>query len=610
MSKQTYMLCIEPRVRTDVAALVVLLSHEDQINDVMLGQQGVLAGLQQGSVIILRSTILLSRIRNLEKRLTEGRVRAYLIDAYVSRGMSEVLNGRIMIACSGSSKAIAKAQPALSDEIHFMNCSCFIGASHQLPFWEVGGGSKTKMVNELLEGIHLVASVEATSLAVQVGIHPWIFYDIVANSSGNSWVFKTYVPQFLRGNTETNSHGTLVQNLGMVLDMAKTLTFPLPLLAVAHEQLIFGTSYGQGDDNDVKLLQVCQKFLRVNIQDAASAESYCPEQLAGQFKAKSSSVKRVGFIGLGAMGFFMATHLLNSNFSVVGYDVCEPILTRFADAGGLIANSSAEASKDVDVLVIMVVNEDQVEDVLYRDLGAVQALPSGASIVLSSTLPPGFVSQLDRRLQNKGQGLKLVDTPVSGGVKKAANGTLTIMASGTDEALQCTASVLSALSEKLYVIKGGCGAGSGAKMVNQLLAGVHLTSAAEAMAFGARLGLNTRMLFDFIMNNRGASCLSFKPFTLYAGVVCRESSSRKVPVHITAVAHQLFLAGSAAGWGRQDDAAVVKVYQTFTGVKVKGKLWGNHEKPPLYTTCSFAPLRFKNHYTFHPQVMGLRFLSV
>ncbi|KAJ6760034.1 KETOSE-BISPHOSPHATE ALDOLASE CLASS-II FAMILY PROTEIN [Salix purpurea] len=163
------------------------------------------------------------------------------------------------------------------------------------------------------------------------------------------------------------------------------------------------------------------------------------------------------------------------------------------------------------------------------------------------------------------------------------------MASGTDESLTCTGSVLSALSEKLYVIRGGCGAGSGVKMINQLLAGVHIASGAEAMALGDRLGLNTRMLFDFVKNRGGTSWMfenrvphmldnDYTPYSALdifvkdLGIVTRESSSLKVPLHIATVAHQLFLAGSAAGWGRQDDAGVVKVYETLTGVKVEGKL--------------------------------------
>ncbi|XP_011035592.1 PREDICTED: uncharacterized protein LOC105133340 isoform X1 [Populus euphratica] len=563
----------------EVAALIVLISHVDQINDVFFGQQGVLKGLQKGALIILRSTILPSYIQNLEKRLQDEDSMAHLIEAYVSRGFSEVLKGRTMITSSGRSEANAKAQPILSA----MSEKLFTFEG------ELGTGSKIKMVNELLEGIHLVAALEAISLCTQAGIHPWIVYDIISNAAGNSWIFKNHIPQFLRGDTKVHSYRTVVQNLGIVLDTAKSLIFPLPLLSVAHQQLILGSSHGQGDDSDVTLVKVWGKLLGANIQDAASAELYEPEQLARQIVAKSGVVKRIGFIGLGAMGFGMATHLLKSNFCVVGYDVYKPTLTRFANAGGLIGNSPAETSKDVDVLVVMVTNETQAEGVLYGDLGAVAALPSGASIILSSTVSPAFVSQLERRVQGEGKGLKLVDAPVSGGVKRASEGTLTIMASGTDEALTCTGSVLSALSEKLYVIRGGCGAGSGVKMINQLLAGVHIASGAEAMALGARLGLNTRMLFDFVKNSGGTSWMfenrvphmldnDYTPYSALdifvkdLGIVCRESSSLKVPLHIATVAHQLFLAGSAAGWGRQDDAGVVKVYETLTGVKVEGTL--------------------------------------
>uniref|UniRef100_A0A2P2JJM3 Uncharacterized protein LOC100779987 isoform X2 n=1 Tax=Rhizophora mucronata TaxID=61149 RepID=A0A2P2JJM3_RHIMU len=447
--------------------------------------------------------------------------------------------------------------------------------------------SKAKMVDDLLLGIHVVTSVEAVSLGAQVGIHPWMVYNIISNAAGNSWAFKNHLPPLLRGETKSQFLHTLVQDMGTVLDRAKSLTFPLPLAAVAHQQLIAGSSNVRGDENEGTLIKVWEKLLGVHLQEAASAELYSPEQLASQIIANSISVKRVGFIGLGAMGFGMATQLLKSQFCVLGYDAYKPTLSRFASAGGLIGNSPAEVCKDVDVLVIMVANEAQAESILYGHHGAVPALPSGASIILSSTVSPAFVSQLDRRLQSKD--LKLVDAPVSGGVKRAADGTLTIMASGTIEALTCCGSVLKALSEKLYVIKGGCGAGSGLKMVNQLLAGVHIASSAEAMAYGTRLGLSTRNLFDFIRNSEGTSWMfenrvphmldnDYTPYSALnifvkdLGIVSHEGALHGVPLHISTVAHQLFLAGSAAGWGQQDDAGVVKVYETLTGVRVEGKL--------------------------------------
>ncbi|CAL5445287.1 unnamed protein product [Camellia sinensis] len=563
----------------DVVALVVLISHADQINDLLFGHESALKGLRKDAVIILHSTILPAHIQKLEKRLTEGLERVFVVDIYVSKGMSEVLNGKIMIISSGQSDAITRARPILS------------AMSEKLYVFEgaLGAGSKIKMVIELLEGIHFVSSVEAISLGAQAGIHPWMIYDIISNAAGNSWVFKNHVPQLLRDNQTKHLLNTFVQNLGIVLDMAKSCTFPLPLLAVACQQLIAGSSHGHGNDGDDTLIKAWEKVYGVNITNAVNAETYSPEELANQITTESKSVNRIGFIGLGAMGFGMATHLLRSNFCVIAYDVYKPTLSQFANEGGLIGSSPAEVSKDVDVLVIMVTNEAQAESVLYGDLGAVSALPSGASVIISSTVSPAYVSQLERRLQNEPKDLKLVDAPVSGGVKRASMGTLTIIASGTDEALKHSGSVLSALSEKLYVIKGGCGAGSGVKMVNQLLAGVHIASAAEAMAFGARLGLNTRLLFDVITNSGGTSWMfenrvphmvdndytplsSLDIFVKDLGIVSRECSYRKVPLHIATVAYQLFLSGSAAGWGRLDDASVVKVYETLTGVKVEGKL--------------------------------------
>ncbi|XP_038687228.1 uncharacterized protein LOC119986656 [Tripterygium wilfordii] len=562
----------------DVAALL-LVADADQIDDVIFSPENALKGMKEGSVIVFHSVILPSYIQKLEKSLAELCETVYLIDAYAFRGAS---NGKIMITSSGSSEAIAKARPILSA----MCEKLFILEG------EVGAGSKIIMVNELLKGIHLVASVEAITLGAQARIHPWTIYNIISNAAGNSWVFKNHILKLLGGEAKPCSLNSYVENMGIILDKAKSLTFPLPLLAVAHQQLILGSSYGHGGDVNFTLIKVWEKVFGVNIEDAANKETYSPEQLASQIVEKSATVSRIGFIGLGAMGFGMATHLLQSNFSVVGFDVYKPSLTRFANAGGFVADSPLEVSKDVDVLVIMVTNEAQAESVLYGDLGAVQALPSGASVILSSTVSPAFVNLLEQRLHDEGKNLKLVDAPVSGGVKRASMGELTIMASGTDDALRSAGLVLSALSEKLYIIKGGCGAGSGVKMVNQLLAGVHIASAAEAVAFGARLGLNTRVLYDIISNSEGTSWMfenrvphmldnDYTPYSALdifvkdLGIVTRESTSRKVPLHISNVAHQLFLSGSAAGWGRQDDAGVVKVYETLTGVKVEGKL------PPL-----------------------------
>lgn len=563
----------------DAAAIIILMPPRDRINNIIFGKEGALKGLQNNSVVILRSVTSLTDVQKLENQISETAETTFLIDAHVSKGTSDSLQGKITITTSGSSEAIVQARPFIS------------AMSEKLYIFEggVGAGSKIKMVNELLEGIHLVASMEAILLGTQAGIHPWILYDIISNAAGSSWVFKNYVPKILNGDPFEHSMDAFIQNLRTILGMAKSLTFPLPLLAVAHQQLLYGYSRKNGDDYDIPLVKISDALLGINILNASKSESYSPEKWADDICAASSSVKRIGFIGLGAMGFGMATHLVKANFCVLGYDVYKPTLTRFENAGGLTGNSPAEVSKGVDVLVIMVTNENQAESVLYGDIGALSALPAGATIILSSTVSPGFISQLEQRLHDENKDFMLVDAPVSGGVVRASQGELTIMASATDNALKSAGSVLSALSEKLYIIKGGCGAASCVKMVNQLLAGVHIASAAEAMAFGARLGLDTRLLFEVIVNSEGMSWMfgnrvphmldndttpysALDIFVKDLGIVAHECASRKIPLHISTVAHQQFLSGSAAGWGRLDDSAVVKVYEKLTGIKVEGKL--------------------------------------
>nr|GEX13654.1 ketose-bisphosphate aldolase class-II family protein [Tanacetum cinerariifolium] len=232
---------------------------------------------------------------------------------------------------------------------------------------------KSEKVIELLKGIHFVASVEAISLGVQAGIHPWILYDIISNAAGNSWIYKNYIPLLLQGNKIKDDFlNASAQRMGIVLDTAKSLTFPLPLLAAAHQQFLAGSRHADAIGLDG--LKVWERVFGVQIMDAANAETYNPELLANQLSAKSKQVNNIGFIGLGAMGFGMATHLLKSNFSVHGFDVYKPTLSRFAQAGGLIGSSPAEVSKDVDVLIVMVTNEVQAESVLYGVDGAVSEL--------------------------------------------------------------------------------------------------------------------------------------------------------------------------------------------------------------------------------------------
>lgn len=293
---------------------------------------------------------------------------------------------------------------------------------------------------------------------------------------------------------------------------------------------------------------------------------------------------RIGFIGLGAMGMGMATTLVRAGFSVKGYDINPQAGERFVAAGGASVESAAEAARNADVLILMVVAAEQAEEALFGAGGGTAALPADALVMLCSTVAPAYARQTAARLRTLG--LEMLDAPVSGGVARAAEGKLSIMASGSPAAFTRAEPVLAALAEHVYRLGDECGQGSTVKMVNQLLAGVHIAAAAEALALGVKAGVDPQQLYDVISNSAGSSWMfqnrvphmlagDYTPlsaveiFVKDLGIVLETGKAQRFPLPLAAAAHQMFLMAAAAGYGRLDDSAVVKVFEQLAGISVK-----------------------------------------
>lgn len=293
----------------------------------------------------------------------------------------------------------------------------------------------------------------------------------------------------------------------------------------------------------------------------------------------------VGVIGLGAMGMGMAQSLVRADFVVKGYDIAPAAVQVLVDAGGYAAATVAEAATGADVLIVMVVNAAQTEDVLFGNGGGAAALPKGSVVMLSCTVAPTFARQTAERLA--GMGLAMLDAPVSGGPIRSAEGALSVMASG-DPALfaKCDA-ILDAVSANVYRMGDTPGLGSVMKSINQLLAGVHLAAMGEAFVFGVKQGIDARQMYDVIcasaggswmFQNRGEHILDddYTPRSAIdiwgkdLGIVLEAGKENKLALPLAAVAHQLFLAASAQGMGRMDDAAIVKIYAQLAGVEMTG----------------------------------------
>jgi 3-hydroxyisobutyrate dehydrogenase len=292
---------------------------------------------------------------------------------------------------------------------------------------------------------------------------------------------------------------------------------------------------------------------------------------------------RVGVLGLGSMGLGMAKRAAGAGLQVAGYDPRGDAGAALVAAGGRAAASPADAARDAGLLLVIPVDAGQAEAALFGPQGAVAALPADAVVMLSSTVPVAYAEDLARRLAAGGRAL--LDAPVSGGQVRAADGSLTIMASGAPEAFARAEPLLAAVAAKVYRLGDRPGVGSLVKTVNQLLAGVHIAVAAEAMAFGTRAGADPATLYEVISNSAGNSWMfsnrvphmlagDYRPasavdiFVKDLGLVLETGRALRFPLPLAAAAHQLFLAAAAAGHGREDDAAVVKVFEQLAGIKV------------------------------------------
>ena len=294
---------------------------------------------------------------------------------------------------------------------------------------------------------------------------------------------------------------------------------------------------------------------------------------------QSVADRKVGVIGLGAMGLGIAKTLRNHGYTVHACDARAGAAADFAKEGGVACATPAEVAAGVDVVVSVVVNAAQTEAVLFGESGAAAAMRRGSTFVMCSTVDPNWSIALEARLAQ--QGILYVDGPISGGAAKAASGQMTMMTSATPEAYAAAGHVLDAMAGKVYRLGDKAGAGSKVKIINQLLAGVHIAAAAEAMALGLREGVAADALYEVITHSAGNSWMfenrmahvlagDYTPlsavdiFVKDLGLVLDTARATKFPLPLAATAHQMFMQASTAGYAREDDSAVIKIFPGIT----------------------------------------------
>ncbi|OBW91320.1 L-threonate dehydrogenase [Gallibacterium anatis] len=292
----------------------------------------------------------------------------------------------------------------------------------------------------------------------------------------------------------------------------------------------------------------------------------------------------VAVVGLGAMGMGAALSCINAGLDTYGIDLDDKLLEKLSISGakGVGKNAGNFADK-LNAVVLLVVNAKQVNQVLFGENGLAKLLKPGTAVMVSSTISAQDSKEISQKLTNLG--LLMLDAPVSGGAAKAAIGEMTVMAAGSKESFAALQPVLDATASKVYNIGEEIGLGATVKIIHQLLAGVHIAAGAEAMALAAKAAIPLDLMYDVVTHAAGNSWMfenrmkhvvegDYSPLSMVdifvkdLGLVNDTAKSLKFPLHLASTAYSMFTEASNAGYGKQDDSAVIKI---FSGVELPKK---------------------------------------
>lgn len=282
----------------------------------------------------------------------------------------------------------------------------------------------------------------------------------------------------------------------------------------------------------------------------------------------------VAWIGLGAMGAPMALVTAAAGHTVTAFDMNPTALEAVAPSVAS-APTAQEASTGADVVVIMVATGAQLNSVLLGEQGIASVLTSATRVLVMSTVGPAAVESAAAQLASVTT--HLVDAPVSGGVARAGTGDLLVMVGGAAEDIDFVAPLLEAMASNWPVVGSRIGDGQRFKVVNQLLCGVHIAAAGEALALADSMGLdveqchqvlNTGAAHSFMFNDRGTRMVTedfdnvrsaLDIFVKDMGLVTDAARQVAQPVPLASAAEQLYVRGRREGLGRKDDSIVYQL---------------------------------------------------
>jgi putative dehydrogenase len=297
-------------------------------------------------------------------------------------------------------------------------------------------------------------------------------------------------------------------------------------------------------------------------------------------------MKKIGFVGLGDMGIGLTNNLLKKGFELTGFDIREDRVNELIRQGGKKAQNCREVGQNSDAVFVMVLNGPQVKEVVLGKDGLIEGLKPGTSIIVTATINPSEVRELEMPLSEKG--INLVDSPVSGGKSGADNGTLTMMVAAKKEVYVECKEILEAVGQSIFHVGEEIGLGQTIKASLQALIGASFTAIFESLVLGTKAGVNPETLYE-VFASSGVSSPLFKNCaklimerrfvgtgshigTMYKdlGISMDMAKENGVAMFTAAAAYELFRSGMSL-YPEEDNWAIVKLLEQIAGTEVKTK---------------------------------------
>lgn len=292
--------------------------------------------------------------------------------------------------------------------------------------------------------------------------------------------------------------------------------------------------------------------------------------------------KKIGFIGLGSMGKPMALNVLKAGFPLTVYDIRPEPLKELAKAGAKIARSARELGGQSDTVVVMVVNYPQLKEAVFPPGGVLSGMKKGSTLIITSTIAPRQVLEVAKAASEVG--VNVIDSPVSGGSIRAAEGNLSLMVGADARTLKSNEGLLKAMGKNIYHV-GKVGQGQAMKMINQLCYTTNLVGVAESLVLARKLNLDLPLVVDIVSHSAGDSfAMKTAAPRMLAGnfegggaisiltkdtrIIIDTSMESELTFLMPGVCHNVFRIADSRGIGKEDSAAIVKIFEEYAGVKV------------------------------------------